>query len=126
MSKDEDYIRERITMFASGNQALNAPIQIQIPQTRAYYAYNLIRKEMDNRRPSIRNSYRGTTISELQLNEKIGQSMIGLVFAGFLVKDAIIYNNKVRFKLELQADPDDIELEITTSANADTAQTFGG
>ena len=126
MDKDEDYIRERITMLASGKQTINAPIQVQIPPTRAYYAYNLIRREMDNRRPSIRNSYRGTTISELQLNEKIGQSMIGLVFAGFLVKDAIIYNNKVRFKLELQADQDDIELEITTSANADIAQTFGG
>jgi hypothetical protein len=126
MNENEDYIRERITMLASGKQTINAPIQVQIPQTRAYYAYNLIRREMDNRRPSIRNSYRGTTISELQLNEKIGQSMIGLVFAGFLVKDAIIYNNKVRFKLELQADQDDIELEITTSANADTAQTFGG
>lgn len=126
MSKDEDYIRERITMFASGKQALNAPIQVQIPQIRAYYAYNLIRKEMDNRRPSIRNSYRGTTMSELQLNEKIGQSMIGLVFAGFLVKDAILYNNKVRFKLELQADPDDIELEIKTSFDAEVVHNFGG
>ena len=126
MSKDEDYIRERITVLASGKQSINAPLQVSISQTRAQYAYNLIRREMDNRRPSIRNSYRGTEMTELQLNEKIGQSMIGLVFAGFLVKDVIIYNNKVRFKLELQADPDDIELEVTTGANATIAQTFGG
>lgn len=104
----------------------DAPVMMQIPQTRAYYAYNLIRREMDNRRPSIRQSYRGTTMSELQLNEKIGKSMIGLIFAGFLVTDAAIVNNKVRFKLELQADPDDIELEVTTGENATIAQTFGG
>ena len=126
MDKDEDYIRERITVLASGKQSINAPIQVQISPTRAYYAYSLIRREMDNRRPSIRNSYRGTTMSELQLNEKIGQSMIGLVFAGFLVKDAFLYNNKVRFKLELQADPDDIELEIKTSFDAEVVHNFGG
>lgn len=126
MDKDEDYIRERITMHASGKQTINAPIQVQIPPTRAYYAYSLIRREMDNRRPSIRNNYRGTTMSELQLNEKIGQSMIGLVFAGFVIKDAALYNNKVRFKLELQADPDDIELEIKTSFDAEVVHSFGG
>lgn len=126
MNEDENKIRERMMMFASGKQALNAPIQVQIPQTRAYYVYNLIRREMDNRRPEFRYKYRGTTISELQLNEKIGKSMIGLVFAGFLVKDAILYNNKVRFKLELQADPDDIELEIKTSFDAEVVHNFGG
>lgn len=126
MNKDEDYIRERISVYAGSKEVLNAPIQVQIPQTRAYYAYNLIRKQMDNRRPEIRYRYRGTTMSELQLNEKIGQSMIGLEFAGFLIKDVVIVNNKVRFKLELQADPDDIELEVTTGVNAEVAQTFGG
>ena len=104
----------------------DAPVMMQIPMTRAQYAYHLIRREMDNRRPSIRQSYRGTTMSELQLNEKIGKSMIGLEFAGFVIKDAVIANNKVRFKLELRADPDDIELEVTTGANATIAQTFGG
>ena len=126
MNKDENYIRERISVYADSKEVLNAPMQVQIPQTRAYYAYNLIRKEMDNRRPEIRYKYRGTTITELQLNEKIGKSMIGLEFAGFLVKDAILYNNKVRFKLELQADPDDIELEIKTNFDAEVAHTFGG
>lgn len=126
MNKDENYIRERISVYADSKEVLNAPMQVQIPQTRAYYAYNLIRKEMDNRRPEIRYKYRGTTITELQLNEKIGKSMIGLEFAGFLVKDAILYNNKVRFKLELQADPDDIELEIKTSFDAEVVHNFGG
>lgn len=126
MNKDENYIRERISVYADSKEVLNAPMQVQIPQTRAYYAYNLIRKEMDNRRPEIRYKYRGTTITELQLNEKIGKSMIGLEFAGFLIKDVVIVNNKVRFKLELRADPDDIELEVTTGVNADIAQTFGG
>ena len=95
-------------------------------KTRAQYAYHLIRKQMDTRRPSIRYNYRDTTMSELQLNEKIGQSMIGLVFAGFVIRDVFIANNKVRFKLELQADPDDIELEIRTSTDADNVQLFGG
>ena len=104
----------------------DAPVIMQIPMFRAQYAYHLIRKQMDDRKPSIRQSYRGTTMSELQLNEKIGQSMIGLEFAGFLIRDAVIVNNKVRFKLELQADPDDIELEVSTGANATIAQTFGG
>ena len=126
MNEDEDYIRERITMLASGKQTINAPIQVQIPQTRAYYAYNLIRREMDNRRPEIRYRYRGTKISELQLNEKIGQSMVGLIFAGFLITGAVIYNNKVRFKLELRPDLDDIELEIKTSFDAEIVHTFGG
>lgn len=126
MNKDENYIRERVSVYADSKEVLNAPMQVQIPQTRAYYAYNLIRKEMDNRRPEIRYKYRGTTITELQLNEKIGKSMIGLEFAGFLVKDAILYNNKVRFKLELQADPDDIELEIKTSFDAEVVHNFGG
>nr|DAV10608.1 MAG TPA: hypothetical protein [Caudoviricetes sp.] len=126
MNEDEINIRKRMEVFANSKQTLNAPIQVQIPQTRVYYAYNLIRREMDNRRPEIRYRYRGTKISELQLNEKIGQSMVGLIFAGFLITGAVIYNNKVRFKLELRPDLDDIELEITTSANADTAQTFGG
>lgn len=126
MNEDENKIREQITMFASGKQVLNAPLQVSISQTRAQYAYNLIRNQMDNRRPEIRYRYRGTTMSELQLNEKIGQSMIGLEFAGFLIKDVVIVNNKVRFKLELQADSDDIELEVTTGVNAEVAQTFGG
>lgn len=104
----------------------DAPVMMQIPQTRAQHAYHLIRNQMDNRRPEIRYRYRGTTMSELQLNEKIGQSMIGLEFAGFLIKDVVIVNNKVRFKLELQADPDDIELEVTTGVNAEVAHTFGG
>lgn len=126
MNENEDYIRERITMLASGKQTINAPIQVQIPQTRVYYAYNLIRREMDNRRPEIRYHYRGTKMSELQLNEKIGQSMVGLIFAGFVITDAVIYNNKVRFKLELRPDPDDIELEIKTSPDAEVVHTFGG
>lgn len=126
MNKNEDYIRERISVYADNKEVLNAPMQVQITQTRAYYAYNLIRKEMDNRRPEIRYKYRGTKITELQLNEKIGKSMIGLEFAGFLVKDAILYNNKVRFKLELQPDPDDIELEIKTSFDAEIVHNFGG
>lgn len=126
MNENEDYIRERMEVFANSKQTLNAPIQVQIPQTRAYYAYNLIRREMDNRRPEIRYRYRGTKISELQLNEKIGQSMVGLIFAGFLITGAVIYNNKVRFKLELRPDLDDIELEIKTSFDAEVAHTFGG
>ena len=126
MNEDENYTRERLMMHACGKQTLNAPVAVQIPQTRAYYAYNLIRREMDNRRPSIRSSYRGTTMSELQLNEKIGQSMVGLEFAGFVITDAVIYNNKVRFKLELRPDPDDIELEIKTSFDAEIVHNFGG
>ena len=126
MNENEDSIRERITMFANSEQTLNAPMSVQIPQTRVYYAYNLIRREMDNRRPEIRYHYRGTKMSELQLNEKIGQSMVGLIFAGFVITDAVIYNNKVRFKLVLRPDPDDIELEIKTHFDAEVAQTFGG
>ena len=107
-------------------KVFDTPVMMQIPQTRAQHAYHLIRNQMDNRRPEFRYRYRGTTISDLQLNEKIGQSMIGLEFAGFLIKDVVIVNNKVRFKLELQADPDDIELEIKTSFDAEVAHTFGG
>ena len=126
MNENEDSIRERITMFANSKQTLNAPMSVQIPQTRVYYAYNLIRREMDNRRPEIRYHYRGTKMSELQLNEKIGQSMVGLIFAGFVITGVVIYNNKVRFKLELRPDPDDIELEIKTNFDAEVAHTFGG
>lgn len=126
MNEDEIDIRKRMEVFANSKQTLNAPMSVQIPQTRVYYAYNLIRREMDNRRPEIHYHYRGTKMSELQLNEKIGQSMVGLIFAGFVITDAVIYNNKVRFKLELRPDPDDIELEIKTNLDAEVAQTFGG
>nr|DAT10921.1 MAG TPA: hypothetical protein [Caudoviricetes sp.] len=126
MSENEKPISERLTVNTDTTKILNAPVHFTIPQTRTQYAYHLIREEMNNRRPSIRYSYRGTTINELQLNEKIGKSMIGLEFAGFVVKDAIIYNNKVRFILDMQADPDDIELEIRTGANAAFVHTFGG
>ena len=126
MNEDEIDIRKRITMFANSKQTLNAPLQVSISQTRAQYAYNLIRNQMDSRRPSIRYGYRGTGMTELQLNEKIGKSMIGLVFAGLLIQDVVIVNNKVRFKLELLADPDDIELEITAGESAEITQTFGG
>ena len=54
MNEDEIDIRKRMEVFANSKQTLNAPIQVQIPQTRVYYAYNLIRREMDNRRPEIR------------------------------------------------------------------------
>lgn len=126
MAITETYIDKSFTSKLKAGQVLDTPAMVQISQTRAYYAYNLIRNQMDSRRPSIRYDYRGTEMTELQLNEKIGKSMIGLVFAGFLIQDVIIVNNKVRFKLELQADPDDIELEVTTGANATIAQTFGG
>ena len=52
--------------------------------------------------------------------------MVGLIFAGFLITGAVIYNNKVRFKLELRPDLDDIELEIKTSFDAEIVHTFGG
>ena len=126
MSENEKPISERLTVNTDTTKILNAPVHFTIPQTRVYYAYNLIRREMDNRRPEIRYHYRGTKMSELQLNEKIGQSMVGLIFAGFVITDAVIYNNKVRFKLELRPDPDDIELEIKTNFDAEVAHTFGG
>lgn len=126
MAITETYIDKSFTSKLKAGQVLDTPAMVQISQTRAYYAYNLIRNQMDSRRPSIRYDCRGTEMTELQLNEKIGKSMIGLVFAGFLIQDVIIVNNKVRFKLELQADPDDIELEVTTGVNATIAQTFGG
>lgn len=126
MAITETYIDKPITAKLKAEQVLDSPVMVQIPMSRAQYAYHLIRNQMDSRRPSIRYNYRGTTMSELQLNEKIGKSMIGLEFVGFVITDATIVNNKVRFKLELHTDPDDIELEITTGCNADIVQTFGG
>ena len=52
--------------------------------------------------------------------------MVGLIFAGFLITGAVIYNNKVRFKLELRPDLDDIELEIKTNFDAEVVHNFGG